>query len=62
MHTFHTFSEWGQFQAKAEPTDPRHYLPGHFIIELKGKKQMELLETPAAMAKRLGLTANGPGK
>ena len=53
VHTFHSFADLGQLQLQAEPMESRRFLPGSFIVEMKGKKYRELMETPGAMVYRL---------
>ena len=51
--TFHSFADLGSYQfVNALSQHFRRFLPGSFVIELKGKRTRELLETPEQMAFR----------
>jgi hypothetical protein len=55
VHTYKTFSQLREISF-APTGSLRSFLAGHFIFELKGKRNRELIETPEGMALRMAKT------
>jgi len=53
VKTFHNLSDLAELLPRLDPIIRRRFLPGKFILELRDKKRLELLETPDGLALRL---------
>ena len=50
LHTFHQMSDLGQLRERMGRQEYRHFLPGTWLFELKGKRYRQLEATSEHMA------------